>query len=935
MEYAVLHAHDTYGSIGDSILYIKDYVAKAKTLGIKHLAITNHGSLATMVSFYEECKANNINPIIGCEFYYVDNINVKDKKEKRNHLIVLAKNMNGVRNIIQMHNQAMAEGFYYKPRIDFEMLKKWHADTICLSACLAGRIPQLLVNDEHEAAFAEAKRFRDLYGSDFYLELQPGRFAEQYKANTGLMDIAKELNIKMVLTNDIHYLNKEDWQIHDYHVKDARKMSLDEAMVYPDKCYYLMSRKELVDMMAEPDSNGNSYTKKFTNSLLDNTLEIAKQINIVFPEEHFMPCFDPKIDEAKTLMNLCAKRLQQLKLTGPQRQAYIDRLDFELNTIKTLGFSGYFLIVKDFIDYCEANDIAHGPGRGSAVGSLVSYLLGISIADPMRYGLMFERFLSVDRKSNPDIDLDIDSNKRSLLYQHIVDRYGADHCCFVSTFNKRKARNAIKTAARILQKPIELSDRIAKLIPMIFYDDDREQHRDLTIEEAYEAIPEFKDIADANRDIVDLAIKLEGFPSSTGIHPAGIVISPVSITDRYPLVRCKNEMLMAAALDLSDVEKLSGVKFDLLALSSLAAIDKTLKDLKISFDYTDESILSEKAVWDVIGSDNTTGLFQISSSTYKTRMPQLHPHCIEELAACLALVRGPCISSGADRKYIDIINGRRQPNQICKEYWKITRSTNGIIIYQEQVLKVCQELGMSSVDSYHLLKACSKKKADKIAAYREKFYESAKNKIDIKTTDLIWNEIMNSAKYAFNVSHATAYALLCYASAWLKIHYPLEYMSNVLSKVFLKPDAVTINDTVRDCKRLGLQFKEVDINKSDWAFTTEKDYIRIGMCAIKGLGEKAYENFSSLRPFKNFSDFIERVSGRACNKRCIQLLALSNAFDSVSGMGPSDLTEYYTTVVRKEKDYDHTIKVAKDNINIRLPRTRINKMLMGADFKVV
>ncbi len=931
MSYAILHAHDTYGSIGDSILYIKDYVQKAKTLGIKSLAITNHGSLSTMVEFYDACKSNGINPIIGCEFYYVADHLVKDKTEKRNHLILLAKDNNGLKNLIKLHNIAAEEGFYYRPRIDFSLLEKYHDGIICLTACIAGHIPQAILHEDLATAKNEIIKFKSLFGSDFYIELQPGNFKEQITVNRELYKLSTLCDVSYVVTNDIHYLNKDEWMIHDYHVKDSRKQSLEDALVYPDKIYYVMSYEELKEALIS--SLDISNANEIAQVALDNTVKIADTVSVSLPEDELMPCSDPTINEAKELTKLCYQKLYELENRLIDPAAYESRLEHELDTIHALGFDGYFLIIKDIIDFCDQNHIARGPGRGSAVGSLVSYLLNISKVDPIKYGLLFERFLSKDRKGWPDIDLDIIPEKRDQVYAHIIKRYGTSHCCFVSTFNKRKARAAIKTAARILKHPVELGNRLSKSIPYVIYEDDEKQV-DPSIQEVIEKNQDVASFSKQYPDIFNLAIQLQGYPSSMGIHPAGIVISPIDITDRYPLLRTKDKELHATSLDLKNVERLSGVKIDLLSLASLTIISAVEENTKDFINYEKPDFFKDENVWKLIGSVNTTGLFQISSPTYKMRMPQLKPKSIPELAACLALVRGPCISSGADKKYIRILQGKIEPDFICKEYWKHTQDTNGIIIYQEQVLKICQEIGISKEDSYYLLKACSKKKADKIKDYETLFFTcAAKKGISTEDCQKIWAEILNSAKYAFNVSHATAYAFLCYASAWLKVHHPHEYMCELLNKIYLKPDTVMIKNVVNECHNLNLSFLSLDVNKSEWEFKLEStNAIRIGFTALKSFGHKAFEALQDAdKPFASLRDFISRVPGRQCNKKCISLLILSNAFYGIEKKKSNVLLKDYLSDIRKDT-YESEIKIGKETIYPDSDPVLLQEQLFGVCF---
>lgn len=931
MDYAVLHAHDTYGSIGDSILKIKDYVAKAKELGLSSIAITNHGSMSTFVNFYEECKKNNINPIIGCEIYFCNDRTIHTKENKDySHLILLAKNYNGLLNLLKIHNHAQSEGFYYKPRADWELLEKYHKDIICLTACVASPLAKYIFADDKHNLHKTLSRLQKIFKDDLYLEIQPGSFEQQITYNDTLVCLAHSYNIKLVATNDIHYLNKLDWNIHDYHVKDARKMNLDDPMIYPDKIYYLMSREELINSFALTDFVDFATVRQAVR----NTLEVAGKCHIELPDLNVMPQYSRFIDEYGVLEDLCIEGLSEFFDTVKypvDKDIYIKRLAFELSTIRKLGFSGYFLIVKDFLDFCDYNNIARGPGRGSAAGSIVSFLLGISIADPIKYDLMFERFLSVNRKNWPDIDCDITNEGREELYQHLKEKYGAEHCCFVRTYGMRKARNAIKAACRILNIDAQESNQISKLIPYVNYDSNGDKHVDLSIDEALESVPEFKYIAKKYPDIINMAKKIEGYPSSTGIHPAGVVISPLKVTEKYPLVPCKNDCFMASSLDLKDVEKLSGVKFDLLSLSSLTAIHNTINSVGIKIDYTDEQFLSDPKVWELIGSNNTCGLFQISSKVYKTRMPKLKPKSIQGLAACLALVRGPCISSGADKKYISIINGEQQPVKLHDVYWEATKNTYGIVIYQEQILKICINIGFDSETAYKILKAVSKKKIKEIKTYKDKFYNLGRQK-DIKDDilDTIWQEIVNSGLYAFNVAHATSYALLCYSSAYLMTYYPVEYLSNLLTKVYSNKVSVEANlkDIIDTCKFRGIKILPPDLN-SPWNFTVQGKNIKAGFCSVKGIGESCFNEINKHKDCNSLEEFVKTVSGRAVNKRNILTMIAAGVFKTKNRLA---LAEYYIKDIKKEKEFDGKIKIGSEVlINLyKDSENKINKNIFGA-----
>lgn len=940
MVYCPLHTHDTFGSVGDSILRIPDLVARAKELGCPAVALTNHGSMATFVSFYEECKNADVKPIVGCEFYYVPDRTLKEK-ENRSHIILLAKDYNGLKNLIRLHNDA-SEHFYKKPRTDIKAINKYHEGLICLTACVSGPIGTALKEHDFEKVLRETLSLKAIFGDDLYLEIQPGRFKEQIVYNDLLVVLGKEFGIKLVATNDIHYATAEQAQAHNWHVKDNRKeVGSIDSMLYPDSCYYIMSEAELRKAFFR--------TGLVTDGVIDATIkttnEIAGKCNLQLPEEHYMPQFDANIDEQFSLAIMCIDKLLDLKpVLGSEYSRYEKRLDFELDTIDKLGFAGYFLIVKDIIDFCDKKGIPRGPGRGSCAGSLVSYLLGISVADPIRYGLLFERFLSINRKAIPDVDLDLSPSRKNEVYEYIISKYGKNRCCYVSTYNMRKARNAIKTAARLLGISPKDANIISNAIPEAAYDELGGRQTNITLSEAYDTQEEFKSIVDRfTPKLMEIAKAIEGYPSSVGIHPAGIVISPIDITDRYPLVKVKDpntkdwRSIMATSLDLHDVEKLSGVKFDLLSLSSLDVIHQTMKDVGIEFNFADEKLLSDPEVWNLISSEFSAGLFQISSTTYRSRMPQLHPKNIEELAACLALVRGPCISNCTDRLYMEIVNGRREPEEIHPLYCDAVKETYGILIYQEQILRICTNFGFDSETAYDILKAVSKKKMDKIMSYQAEFFRLGCEKVvDNATLEVIWQKILDSGLYCFNKSHAVCYALVCYQSAYLKRYYTVNYMANLLTKEAEqnnKPEVLT--NILQECRKIGIQFLPPDVNTSKWEFVVEGSAIRIGYCAVKGLGLSVYKAVKEEAKngcYKNMVDFVQRAAGRVVNKKPILIMIAAGMFSTLDyEESTEELAHHYMENIRKEKSWDGKISVGTNlSASIDAPFRDICKILLGS-----
>lgn len=678
--YAITHLHTATGSIGDSILKIKELVQKAKKLNISAIAITNHGSMADMYDFYFECVSNGIKPIIGCEIYTTEDREVKEKGTSSGHLILMAKNNHGLKNLLSICADAELVGKYYRPRTDFNFLED--IDTtgiIATTACVGSEVNQLILDGKLDEAKTLLLRLNNIF-EDFYLEVQPGEFEDQVKINKQLVAFSEELNIPLIASNDVHYLDAEDYLAHDGHVKVHRKAKLTDDLCYPDKCYYVMSYDELFNSLAL--SIGEDKAKEAINNTVLLAEKCSVSINIDglnLPEFSCPKNLTPKL----YLEYVCLKKIDAIKHKIKDVSKYMERMYMELEVIEKLGFTSYFLIVRDFMEYAKANNILCGPGRGSVCGSLVAYLAGLTKVDAIKYNLLFDRFLSVHRTGSiPDVDMDIASAKRHMMFDYTVNKYGADHCAAVSTFQIRKAKSAIKDACRIMD--IDDADAIAKLIPMTHYDEEGDKMTDLSIKESLEVVPELREYQVIYPDMFAMAMKLEGLPRATSIHAAGTLIAKTALHDLVPMIKKDGGDLNATSFDLSQAEKMMLVKYDFLGLSTLdviADVQEATGDIfDVEFDkYDDERI------WNLIGSKNTTGLFQIASKTYKTRMPRLAPKTIEELAACLALVRGPCISAGTDKLYMDIQEGKAKVRHLHPVYDKATAETNGIMIYQEQL----------------------------------------------------------------------------------------------------------------------------------------------------------------------------------------------------------------------------------------------------------
>lgn len=722
------HCHTAEGSIGDSILKISEYVKKAKDYGLDKLTISDHGSLSAMYTFISACHKNDITPIIGMEAYEVEDVTLKDKEHRHaNHLLLLAKNEIGLQNLFAIHNFAQIEGFYYKPKVDLNILKEYGNGIIACSACIAGRIPEAILNDDLDKAIELINGYKEVF-DEFYLEIQPGKFEEQILVNDALIELGDYTNTPVVVTNDVHYLNPEDYIIHDYHVKLGRQKDKEDfnhdTLVYPDTCYWFMDKEHLIKNFTYTDI----LTREKLEEAIYNTSIIASECNIEFSDTIHMPeyKFVGNNTEEELLYKMCYEKLEKVIQDKPNPQDYIDRVERELKVIKDKKFCGYFLVVQDYINWSRKNNIAVGPGRGSCAGCLVAFLLGITRVDPIKYGLLFERFLDPNRDAIPDIDSDFNPQGREQVFKYTIDTYGYNNCAKVSTLHVRKAKGAVRDATRILGYEPSIGDTISKLIPTVVYGDDGEKTKDLSIQQTLEVVPEFKTIYEQYKDIIDLASRLEGLPSSAGLHAAGILISPIDFTKKLPLIKSNTEGVLATSLDLESAEH-QFVKMDYLAIATMNVILKTEQDSGYYFDYANDDYDDDK-VWNVIGSKNTTGLFQIASKTYKDRMPRLKPRSMKELAACIALVRGPAISAKTDELYMQIIEGTQEIKKIHPLYDEITKDTNGVLIFQEQIMKLAVNFGMDLSTGYKIVKLGASYLAHLLEIINTKWEKSVKFK---------------------------------------------------------------------------------------------------------------------------------------------------------------------------------------------------------------
>ena len=886
-KYVPLHVHTSRNSVGDSILKLDKYINKAKELGLDTLCITGHGSLADMYDFYFKCVENNIKPIIGCEIYLTPNMEDKTKDSKTYHMILLAKDNEGLKNLINIVSVASLKGFYKKPRIDLNYIREHKEGLICTTACVSGMLPRYILDNKEDLIESHINELKDIFKDDLYFEIQPGDFADQITINNKLIELSNKHNIPLVLTNDIHYLNEEDYIVHDYHVRLGQKKtaSTDGSLVYPDKCYWFMPYDTLYDSM-------KIYDKQYIDAAINNTLKIGEQCNItVEAKELNLPEY--KCPEGYTprqyIEHLCYQRLDEIQylITDPNR--YIDRMHFELDTLEELGFTSYMLIMWDIYRYAREENIMMGPGRGSVSGSVIAYLLQLVTIDPLKYNLLFERFTSIHRKGSiPDIDMDCPSQYREQMFEYVIDKYGIDHCAAVSTFTMRKAKSAIRDVCRLLEIDLKTADIIAKLIPTVYYlDDDSEEDKlvDLSIQEALDHVPELRDYQKIYPEMFDIAMKLEGLESSTSIHAAGTLITKTPVIESMPMIRQDKE-LQAVALELKACESVKGIKYDFLGLNTLDILIYCQELTGVKFDMEFDPC-DDPAVWDLISSNKTTGLFQIGTDTYKKRMPRLAPKTIQELAACLALVRGPCISAGTDEVYMRIQEGEDEVHLIHPYYDDATKDTNGALIFQEQLMQVCINMGMSIEDSFKTMKFAAKKKFDKLKEAKDTLYENVQGTITDDAFEAIFKIIVDAGKYLFNQSHAVAYAMVGYATAFYKCHYTKEFIASTLSHIYInggdaKKRKDKLQEIFKDARRIGIKFLPPDIRKSSWKFTIEGDCIRVGLCAIASFSEAAYnEILEKCIPFDEDIDPLEqimdKVEKKKCGKRAMIPLILSGA----------------------------------------------------------
>ncbi|HJB15948.1 MAG TPA: DNA polymerase III subunit alpha [Candidatus Blautia excrementipullorum] len=930
MNFTHLHVHTEY-SLLDGSNKIQEYVSRVKELGMDSAAITDHGVMYGVIDFYKAAKAAGINPVLGCEVYVAPGSRFDREtgsgEDRYYHLVLLAENNQGYSNLMKIVSKGFVEGFYYKPRVDLELLREYHEGIIALSACLAGEVARYLTRGMYEDAKAAALRYQDIFGKgNFFLEMQDHGIPQQQAVNQQLLKMHRETGIELVATNDVHYTFAEDAGPHDVLLclQTGKKLADEDRMRYEGGQYYVKSPEEMANLFP------------YALEALENTHKIAERCHV---EIEFGVTKLPKYDvpEGYTsweyLNKLCHEGLE--KRYRPVTDKLRERLEYELSTIKNMGYVDYFLIVWDFIKYARDNDIMVGPGRGSAAGSLVAYTLGITQLDPIKYDLLFERFLNPERVSMPDIDVDFCFERRQEVIDYVVRKYGKDRVVQIVTFGTLAARGVIRDVGRVLDMPYAQVDAIAKMIP---------QELNITIDKALEMNPELRRAYEEQEDItrlIDTAKRLEGLPRHTSMHAAGVVISQKSVDEYVPLSRAQDGSI-TTQFTMTTLEELGLLKMDFLGLRTLTVIQNAVQQVEKNtgirldmqkIDYNDKKVL------DSLGTGRSDGVFQLESAGMKSFMKELKPQSLEDVIAGISLYRpGPM-------DFIpQYIRGKNRPDTIrydCPQLEPILKSTYGCIVYQEQVMQIVRSLAGYTLGRSDLVRrAMSKKKASVMEKERQNFVYGNKeegvpgciaNGIPEKTANKIYDEMTDFAKYAFNKSHAAAYAVVSYQTAFLKYYYPVEFMAALMTSVIEMPNKVA--EYILVCRQMGIKILPPDVNRGTYGFSVDEGAIRYGLSAIKSVGRPVIEALVKEREergeFLSLKDFAERLSG-VVNKRAIENFIKSGALDCLEGNRRQKMTVYAQIVdnIAKEKKndiagqmtlFDFAGEDVKKDFEIRMP----------------
>jgi len=885
-----LHVHTEY-SLLDGSAKISELVTTAKAHGSNSLAITDHGVMYGVIDFYKAAVEAGIKPILGCEVYVAPTSRHEKKQTSDGayqHLVLLAENLEGYHNLVRLVSLGFTEGFYYRPRVDVEILEQYSKGLIALSGCLGGVVPNALRNGSYNAGRERALQFEKIFGKgNFFLELQDYGGEEQKSMNQQLIAMSGDTGIPLVATNDVHYINKEDAQAHDILlcIQTGKTVQDEDRMSFEGDQFYLKSPQEMYDLFPNQ------------KEALTNTQLIADRCNVEIAfNEYKLPIFDvPNNQDAYSyLLQVCESGLQDRY--GDAAETHIPRLHYELNTINSMGFVEYFLIVWDFIKYARDNNIMVGPGRGSGAGSIVAYSLRITDVDPIPFNLLFERFLNPERISMPDFDIDFCYERRQEVIDYVNEKYGKDHVAQIITFGTMAARAAIRDVGRALAMPYADVDRVAKLIPMDI---------GITLSKALNKNPELKEAYDTEEDtqnLINMALRLEGLPRHASTHAAGVVICDKPVSEYIPLNL--NDGVVTTQFSMNTVEELGLLKMDFLGLRTLTVIRIAAEEVKrsqgIDIDLNDWTYDDPK-VFELISQAKTDGVFQLESSGMKNFMRELGPSNMEDVTAGISLFRpGPMDSIP---KYVQ---GKRNPNKVTYMHptlKPILEATYGCIVYQEQVMQIVRDLAGYSMGRSDLIRrAMSKKKADVMEEERKNFIHGlgddvpgcVKNGIPESIATQIFNDMTDFAAYAFNKSHAAGYAVVCYQTAWLKLYYPVEFMAALMTSVMDSMDKVA--GYIYECKKMGIKLLPPDINEGQIAFSVAGEHIRFALSAIRNVGRGMVAAIVKEResggPFQGITDFIRRLSPYDINKRCVESLIKAGAFDSLGGSRAQYMTVY-------------------------------------------
>ena len=916
MSFVHLHTHTEY-SLLDGSNKISEYVKRVKELGMNAAAITDHGVMYGVIDFYRACRAEGINPVIGCEVYVAPGSRFdrgeshgkgeshSEEDDRYYHLILLAENDQGYSNLMKIVSRGFTEGFYYKPRVDMETLQEFHEGLICLSACIAGEVQREIAKGDLEAAKAAALRYKDCFGADnYFLELQDHGIPVQKKVNQALLKLSRELDIPLVATNDCHYTYQEDWEAHDILLclQTAKKLDDEDRLRYEQGQYYVRSEEEMRAIFP------------YAPEALDNTQRIADRchVEIEFGKSK-LPHFE--VPEGYTpweyLNKLCSDGLSR-RYPGKESELK-DRLEYELNTIHDMGFVDYFLIVWDFIHYAKSHGIAVGPGRGSAAGSIVSYCLEITNIDPIKYDLLFERFLNPERVTMPDIDIDFCFEHRQDVIDYVVEKYGKEKVVQIVTFGTLAAKGVIRDVGRVMDLPYSYCDTIAKMVPNELNITLRQAMENTDFKRMYEEDPTM-------HRLIDMCLKLEGLPRHTSMHAAGVVICPEAADEFVPLSRGSDGTITTQYV-MTTLEELGLLKMDFLGLRTLTVIQNAARMASQSTGHVidmDAIDYNDPAVFDSLGTGHTEGVFQLESAGMKSFMKELKPHSMEDIIAGISLyrpgpmdfipkyIKGKNAAERALKASSDVASaeGLTEIKYDCPQLEPILKPTYGCIVYQEQVMQIVRDLGGYTLGRSDLVRrAMSKKKEAVMIKERQNFVYGNKeegvpgcvaNGIDEAVANKIYDEMMDFAKYAFNKSHAAAYAVVAYQTAWLKYYYPVEFMAALMTSVIDNIKKVTFY--IYTCRSMGIEVIPPDINEGVAGFSVSDGKIRYGLASVKSVGWAIIDELVKEREiggkFKNIKDFIDRFNGRDITKRTIESLIKAGALDCLGGTRKQYMSVY-------------------------------------------